>query len=575
MRATKAGDLRLNKAKKHLFDGPINSTGFDILSISALWLVSLFIINPLGDFPLNDDWSYALTVKHFLETGDFLPIGWTSTPLLTHVLWGSFFCLLKGYSFETLRFSTLTLSLVGVLATYLLVRVLDRSRWLAVIAALTVAFNPIYYALSTTFMTDVPFTAVMIVATLFLTRCLNQHSNFDLWLGTLLMMIATLNRQLGITIPLAFTVTFILKNGFTRQSIGRALLPSVMTLGALLALQQWLAATDRLPALYSAKTDAMMSALESPELWVDAAGQIFVVLLYLGWFLLPVLVLCFGRIWLGTKGKKTSRLRLLAMALLCFILLSIIPWHRGLYLMPLGGNIIIESGIGPLTLHDTLIMQANHVPVLSSGFWFAITVFSLLGGTLLVIAGGIFALRTFRTLWSNELDSNHATSLFLILSALLYLLPLIIAGLFDRYLLPPIPLLAAAFVNLTTKEARPTALSKEGRLFSVVSVILLGLLFVYAIGGTRDYLTWNRTRWAMIDDFMRSEHVTVEEIDGGFEFMGCICIVPIINVRRARAGGGSKRIPLLLRLAWCPAIRSYVKIAISSGFHHIAALSLC
>src|SRR5712692_2220691 len=109
----------------------------DMLIIASLWCATLIIVNPIGNFPLNDDWSYGLTVKHFLESGDFRPTGWTGMPLLTNVLWGSLFCIARGFSFTAQRLSTLTLSLVGILGVYILMRDVGQRRWLAVTTALT------------------------------------------------------------------------------------------------------------------------------------------------------------------------------------------------------------------------------------------------------------------------------------------------------------------------------------------------------------------------------------------------------------------------------------------------------
>ena len=170
----------------------------DMLLLASIWVASLFVVNPLGDFPLNDDWSFGLAVKHLLQTGDFRPTGFTSMPLVTQTLWGALFCLPGGFSFNALRFSTLVLSLCSLLVVYLLVRRVHPSRLLAAIAALTVAFNPIYFALSNTFMTDVPFTALLLAAAFFFSRCLQSGSDFDLLCGLACALAATLCRQLGV-----------------------------------------------------------------------------------------------------------------------------------------------------------------------------------------------------------------------------------------------------------------------------------------------------------------------------------------------------------------------------------------
>ena len=114
----------------------------DLAVLAALWIAAAAIVNPLGDFPLNDDWSYGRTVRRMVEQGEYRPGGWTSMPLLTHALWGTLFCSAGGVSFTVLRFSTLALGLVGVVATYLLLVRLSGSRLLAFTGAFATGFNP-------------------------------------------------------------------------------------------------------------------------------------------------------------------------------------------------------------------------------------------------------------------------------------------------------------------------------------------------------------------------------------------------------------------------------------------------
>jgi hypothetical protein len=492
------------------------SSGIPLLAITSLWLIALALTNPFGDFPLNDDWAYGLTVKRLLDTGDFRPVGWTSASLFTHVLWGSIFCIPNGFSFEALRFSSLTISLIGVLGAYVLIREFDGSRWLAVIVALTIAFNPIYYALSNTFMTDVSFTAITILAVLFLARSLKNDSDFDLLLGTGFTVAATLERQLGIAIPLAFTVSAIVKNGFTIRVIVRAAIPSLLCIGALLGFQYLLAATGRLPQMYNYQ----LRALTKPGLLLSVARNAYIALLYLGWFSLPGLVIVVGYIWLGLEGKTATRLNLLTTTSALLALLSLTLWYGIQSLMPLSNNIIKTAGIGPFTLRDTHILKAPLVAVLPTGFWLVVTALSLLGGALLLVVMGIAAIRLLPTFRPGSMSGNKAVFTFFFLSTAAYMTPILVLGFFDRYLVPAIPpLLAASVASLSLEDH-----AKHGRtgewILPVVASLLIGLFFVFSIGGTRDYLTWNRSRWVALNDLMESKHVKAEDIDGGFEFNG-------------------------------------------------------
>jgi len=134
----------------------------DLAVITFLWVSAVAMVNPVGDFPLGDDWSYGLAVKHLVENGRYQPTGWTMMTLITQTLWGTLFSLPFGFSFTALRFSTLSLSLAGILGTYLLGRQLGGRRFPATAIALTLVFNAIYFALSHTFMTDVHFLALTV-----------------------------------------------------------------------------------------------------------------------------------------------------------------------------------------------------------------------------------------------------------------------------------------------------------------------------------------------------------------------------------------------------------------------------
>jgi drug/metabolite transporter superfamily protein YnfA len=330
----------------------------DMLLLASIWVASLFVVNPLGDFPLNDDWSFGLAVKHLLQTGDFRPAGWTSMPLITQTLWGALFCLPGGFSFNALRFSTLVLSLCSLLTVYLLVRQVHPWRLLAAIAALTVAFNPIYYALSNTFMTDVPFTAPLLAAAFFFSRYLQGDSDFALLCGLACAVAATLCQQLGLAVPMAFAVCLLWNRGLAGRWVIRALVPLAVCLGALLTFQHWLKGTGRLPALYSLQNGELLSALCTPKRLVPGlAKHIGTALLYLGWFSLPVMVLVLPAAAAVRRGR-----RVFMIAGGVFILCSIIVLVLTRGPMPTAGNIVLAQGIGPLSLRDVHILNLPHVP---------------------------------------------------------------------------------------------------------------------------------------------------------------------------------------------------------------------
>jgi len=184
-----------------------------VLSVSAfeaaapgaiLLLVYFSIAIPLGLFanvPLHDDWTYAWSVEHFLTTGKFEVLDWSIHYPFAQILWGALFCLPFGFSFSALRVSTLILAWLGALALYGTQRELGRARTDSLIATLVLAANPVFFLLSLSFMTDVPFVSVSNIAFFFIARAFCRKKPLELWLGCAFAVAGFFIRQIAIAIP--------------------------------------------------------------------------------------------------------------------------------------------------------------------------------------------------------------------------------------------------------------------------------------------------------------------------------------------------------------------------------------
>jgi hypothetical protein len=495
-------------------------TAIDFLALTVLWLLAVLIVNPRGDFPLNDDWAASRSVKQLVEHGVYQPAGWMAMTLIVHVFWGALFCLPQGFSFMAVRISTLALSLVGVLGLYALIRQLDRPRWLAMFFALTLCFNPIYFSLSNTFMTDVPFTVWEILACLFFVRHLQTEKNYDLCIATALAIVALLTRQLGLAIPMAFGLAFLFKNGFQKHSWLRAVLPAILTAGTLIAFNHWLRTSGRAVGAYNLAFAQMVGKAKRPlTLPLNFAHYGWVMLMYLGLFLLPIFaVVKFNR---QTEAQKSRSVIWVWLAWLGLLTLTVGHYFLKTALMPVHLNILDSWGLGPLTLCDTQMLKLPHVPLLPAAFWVVVTGLSLSGAGLLVavVVREMTRLGTeyrSRTVATQPVDSRikNTVAIFFLAGAVIYLGPLLINGFFDRYLLTAVVLLGAFVVVTLPVIDRPLI-----RLRYLAGILLVLGFAGYAIAGTRDYLAWNRIRWEALADLQR-ENISPKQIDGGFEFNG-------------------------------------------------------
>src|SRR5262249_12318610 len=120
-------------------------SGWGAASLIALsWLTMVALTNPVGDFPLNDDWAFAASVRELLQTGRLIIHDWSATNLISQILWGALFEAVFGYSYTSLRFSTLGFGLLALIMAYLLITELGNSSLFAIIVAMTIAANPIF-----------------------------------------------------------------------------------------------------------------------------------------------------------------------------------------------------------------------------------------------------------------------------------------------------------------------------------------------------------------------------------------------------------------------------------------------
>ena len=491
---------------------------FDLLLLTFSWLVAIVVVNPSGNFPLNDDWSYAIAVQRMLETGDFRPLGWTSSALISQTIWGTAFCKVFGYSFEVLRGATLTVSLLGIFAIYILALQLKLNRKKRLFLSLCIAFNPLWFALSFTFMTDVYFVTFTAITLLFFIRFLQEKKWIDWTFGIVFSLVAILCRQFGLFIPMAFCVIFLFVNlkTFTNKKITiytilQAILPLFIGLAVLFFFQNWMKNTGRTPFAYGAQTGRLWSLLQNPmELPTRFFKNTFIAFVYLGWFLLPLL----AKRWTRTNSRRWV------------ILLSAVVFSGLLYfnkLMPLGKNIIQKTGIGPLSLYDTMMLDLPGIESIYSWLWLLITGLGVTGGSLLFYLITSILLKILTRIWNRNLEREDAIVLFLLLGTFIYFLPIALHGFFDRYLLPLLFLLPLAiFVFYDKNNTKIIRNSSENIAYlgMYISALLFTVMFIFSITTTHDYLSLNRTRWEAVRDLNEFENIPFSDIDGGLEFNG-------------------------------------------------------
>lgn len=501
----------------HFLKSIEKSDRIDLINIAILalvWLAMIILVNPLGDFPLNDDWAYAQSVKDFLDTGNFVLPGWAVANLLPQVFFGVLFCLPFGFSFTALRFSTLTMGLLGVIATYLLLKEISLNRKIALLGAFLIVFNPIYFGLSNTFMTDVPHYGVSILSLYLFCLGLKKDSLKIIIVSLVFGIISLLIRQVTAALLCGYAVTYVFQYKAQIQSwITAALLFIIIPLGIQSIFSDIFWPKDF--GHYGAKEEQFVSQVTSFDTEIIGNFIYFALCasLYLGLFLLPLLIIVFNFKFKQIKSRLNKKI-FLSSSIFLFTIIGV--WLLSIQKqMPINGNVLDKWGLGPLTLRDTLLSSATEtLPSSWEFFWILATILSVIGSALLILFIVISAYQFFFDLeftWLARSQAMVNTS-----TAFIYFLPLGLSFFFDRYLLLFLPLLMSIIVCFLGDISKFRIGNKTFYL-SLVTIVIFG---GFTIASTHDYLSWNRIRWQAIDRVMQEQKISPEYIDGGFEFNG-------------------------------------------------------
>jgi len=503
------------------------STSLYLLALVVVFVGTVALVGPSGDFPLNDDWSYAIATRTLVATGAWHPTGWTSMPLITNALWAAPICAASSCSFNDLRLTTLLASLLFFSATFFLVRVNCNRNALPLLSAILVAFNPIVYTLSFTFMADVLFSALLTLSILFFFLSIEQDSVLLAVLGTILALAATMSRQLGLCVPVGYLIVRMLQPGHGRRKYILAFAPFILCAASLALFNGWLRETGRIPLTYYAPLQEIVALLQSPvKLILRISYNLVEFLLYLGLFSSPVLVLT-TRPAVVAKTQSWVRNGPLVVAAAATLICAVCMIARR-QIMPLGMNMLIPQGIGPLTLRDAAILDLPNVPALPSIFWICVTLISLWGTFELVARVAIYATNTVSTRRYRNFSDAEAGILLAVVSILAYITPLLATRIFDRYFIPLLPLVLFFLVHVSAADS-----VKRYRMIGSAALCLMTAGF--AVLTTHDYMAWNRARWRAIADLQNSGDARPTTLDGGLEYNGLFSYNPFYQIRDGKS----------------------------------------
>lgn len=394
--------------------------------------------------PHNDAWSHSKIAKHFAETGEWRLLQWNRTFLIGQIYpLGSL-----GKSIVCQHLFTALLAAAGMVAAYfnLRRRVGDSGAFIGTVA---ISIIPEFGLLSTSFMSDIPaFAGIMLTWTV-LDRY-NDHPKWVLFLmASIIALWATTVREQAIAAMATVAAIGVWNSpGNVRPTI---LLISLLALIALVALELW---RRSLPG------DDPPQVTISPGLLLQSLKC---AVFSSGLYLLPVIIL----VATPSQWRRKAVIAALSAGILA---LSIAIARRGDVFF---GNYLTESGAYPSVLAGERVVIPHVVfPILACASCISLI---LMAGHL--VHNGV------------KIDPP-STLLFLLLSATTFGPSLMGQQIFGRYLLPLLPFMVLLLLSRCT--TRNLAVS----LITAAPLAILGVLI------TANALSFDAARWKFAESFV-------------------------------------------------------------------------
>jgi len=358
----------------------------------------------------------------------------------------------------------------------------------ALLGVALLAFNPIYFNLSYTFMTDITFLTCIIGAFLFYLRGMQGKGDGWFWLGSMMVALAYLTRQFGLLV-IGPALAYLWWGRLWTWK--RAVAISLMPLVALVGYAIW--EHGQPVQLVSFWIEARRAeAVRDPGGYIaDRIQNIILILVVPGLCLMPLL-------W-------RVRRPLIAMPLFVFLTFFLVRIAQGHgTVLPLSGNIVDHTGF--------IMGNFYTASVWSEWVWAIASILGLLSLSLCVTACVESTSKWLRKRPWRIREEEPVLMLYLFGLAVVAVIFIAAPLLFDRYMLPVLVVfMIAALRRISLAHAHGQ--QQKWRWVFVVPLALFCLL------AERDYLEHNAVRWQAAEQ-VAAQGVPYHQIYAGYEWAG-------------------------------------------------------
>jgi 4-amino-4-deoxy-L-arabinose transferase-like glycosyltransferase len=472
--------------------------------LAAGFALLVVVISPRHNTPVQDDWDYARTVAIFLHTGTFQRSALAQATEIFTTAWGALFAAPLGFSFVSLRLSTLCLSVLAVLLFYALLGQLGFDVPRRVVGAATLLASPLFVYLSFSFMTDVPALFWMIAALLLFVLGLKRDDARLALLGSACACLAFLTRQIGL-VPAFAAAAFYAWSAVPGRRLRFVAASLALPVVVALAYGWWSLNGGVNWANAQLTVAGTRDFLFSPGMPLVVVRRVVIYALTLAFYLLPI--------WLGATAAL-PRLRALraqarpadwAFGALIGLIFGVEIAHLGAagQWQPYLADALTGAGLRPYLGYFAYQAGSRRPDLLPAGARAALT--AVCG--LLACALACLAFATLRRRDASERRTGrwlvYAVGIALAVPTLLF------NTAFERYILPLLPIAIVLLLDVTSRLrlSRPLAgLGLAG--MALLSVALM-----------RDFWGWMDARWTAAESLV-ARGVPLDMLDAGYEWDG-------------------------------------------------------
>jgi len=498
---------------------------FPCALILGIYLLCILVVNPRGEFPLNDDWSYVRSAFAF-GSGQGLKVDqWSAPSLVGQALYGGLLTKIFSPHFLVLRISTLFLSCCTAALLWAIFRRTGIRRDLASVMLMAWVFNPLQFSLAFTYMTEIPFIFFLALAFYLYILHLDTGKLPCLALSAAVLGYAYLIRQTALFFILALVCGVLVD---ARKSVSKRMHEAMWAAGAsgifVVCYYLWILADGGATAAVRRKFE-LLNYLESRQIIGNSYGMLF----YLAFMIMPVLIFLIPSAYRLSLGFPRI-VRLGIPVVWGAVVVAGLWWFQAQYTpldylpsttyharMPFLLNVLYDSGLGPITL-DPAYFGAPPTPIYPR-LWLGITVI-VAAGAVLYGSLSVFGLLRLRRIplfrKQRPLIVFAGVSLICLAAFEVLFSHIQEGGLFDRHILIvafPFCLLIGIFASSGGEGDE----RKPGPAIWVPVGFICVALLAFCTAATHDYMEWNRVRWSLGRELLE-RGVDPLRIVGGFEF---------------------------------------------------------